>query len=407
LPSKTLSAIFAMAMTMTMEDPSTRDQLRAFQLAVSHTCQHFLNVASQSPKLWSVTQISATSDLDWLYLCLERSQTCALNIHVKLSKDDTAIHVAHINAVFDLLIRESHRWDSLSIDCGFEHEASPLIRRLCGAHAPQLRHLSLVINNVDTLDKEIARRIRNIDHPQIFQNCSTPDLRFVRLRDAALYGFRPRLDSVVTLHLEQTTTFYLPYSTVRQMITCSLYLTHLSIHGELIDANVSPWPMRTDVVHLPNLLSLQVCGATGELYAGVMLGIDAPSLHSLTIQNILSGDLDPLWNHGDPTRYARLRELVVIHSDLTSATYRRMFETFPQITSFSTPTTPIGTSRLKNILMYRYHIGQEPYVPWPHLKYLTFARDGPMETQLAIAQDISALRLISGCPLTEIFLQVR
>ncbi|KAF4620530.1 hypothetical protein D9613_000297 [Agrocybe pediades] len=412
-PPEVWSAIFELGKKIEEEEDvdnsyNTRNSMGTFQVAVPSTCRHFRDIAMASPGLWTSIQIdefsaaaaaahASAAAADWLVKCIRRSRSRSLDIRVDFAEgsmsDIDETQVAH---ELDIIIAEAHRWRSLSVAYDIERKANPLISRLFDAPASGLQHLSIHLGGAEELDGALVRR--KVDLPQIFTN-GTPNLKFVRLRGLALYIFRPALRTVVTLHLDQTVFLPFSYENFRGILICSPVLAHLSLYGNMIDTNVSPWPERSDIIKMPALLSLRLCAIQGEMYRGVLLGIETPSLESLTLESLQDSDLDALWDLKDGGRYRRLQHLQFSEFDFSIRTYRRMFDTFPEITSFSTPTISIVKSRLLDILR-RGFPGEENYELWPNLRDLKFPYDHT-EEEFDVIKGVLETRRLRGRPIRD------
>lgn len=261
-----------------------------------------------------------------------------------------------------------------------------------------LQQLSIIVDDVEHADATIVNR--DVRLPHIFKE-GTPTLEFVRLRGLAMHLFRPQLGNVVILHLDQTTFIPVLYSTFRDILTCSPVLAHLSLYGDIISA--TQWPPGINPINLPALRSLRICGVAGEMYTGILLGIHAPRLDSLTLKDIQAHDLDLLWDLMDVTRYTNLKSLIFCDFEPSISTYTRIFESFQEIITFTSLYSSAGNSILVDLLLEDVHPGQEPHVPWPKLQILSFPFD-PYSDDDELIEDIVKVRRRCGCPLSKILL---
>ncbi|KDR75078.1 hypothetical protein GALMADRAFT_140627 [Galerina marginata CBS 339.88] len=404
IPPEILSNILELGKNMTDVDPLYLEggarPKAAFELVASHTCLLLRNIALATPRLWATVNINSRSSIEWVLECIRRSGGCWLDITIELAVEDCQLN-EDWNSMMDLVITHSLRWRSLSAGCNYEPANRPTIARICDSEAPGLQHLSVEVDDMEHADADAFNM--EVSVPQIFK-LGTPKLKFVRLRGLGIHLFRPQLDAVVTLHLDHTRFIPLSYTTFRNIITCSSLLTNLSVHGDII-GNV-PWPRQSNIIHLPKLHSLRICGEGNEIYSGLLLSIEAPLLESLTLKDLQEHDLDPLWDLMDATRYANLRRLIFSNFELSSSTYERISHTFREITSFSALYSTITESPFVVLLLKGTIQGQAgPFVPWPRLAVLTFTLDDEADDEELI-QKVVEVRKRFGSPLTKILLRV-
>ncbi|PPQ82602.1 hypothetical protein CVT25_007117 [Psilocybe cyanescens] len=399
LPPEILSIIFKLGKNMVSDDPLDEEGLpyntMAFMLAVSQTCTYFRIAALRTPSLWTSIEISGIASLGWASVCIERTGACNLDILIDFS-DGTLMHGRELECMLGLITPHSRRWCGLAIRSVYERVLNPIITRLCSHPVPRLQHLSLEVDDVEHIYRfDIDRDSK---HPQIFET-GTPHLRFVRLRGMAIHFCRPQLDRVVTLHLDHTIQVPISYSMFCGIITQSTCLEHLSICGDFIDRQ--SWPGRSNVIRLCKLHSLRLCGVGGEIYAGVLLGIETPSLKSLIIKDLQEEDLDMLWQLNDGSRYSNLTHLAFYNFDLSENTYKLLCQTFYNIVSFSVLYSSIVECPMTHLLLEGTAIGQNgrPFLPWPKLEDVAFSYDGTEEEKQLI-QRLVRSRCVQGSPLS-------
>ncbi|KAF8972990.1 hypothetical protein BDZ97DRAFT_643584 [Flammula alnicola] len=406
IPPEVLSIIFQWGKNMiddiplssTAEGDIHRDTA-PFEVIVSHTCSYFRKVALANPRLWTSIHIYAPCRLRCIIEAIARSGACGLDIRIDLTVQEPQMDDVMLGQMMDLILPQSHRWRSLSVGYSCERSNYPMITRLCDTHAPGLQHLSITVEDVDRADASIVNR--SVELPHIFKE-GTPKLEFVRLRGLAIQLFRPQLDALVTLHIDQTRSLPLLHSTFRDIVTRSPFLANLSIYGDIIDP--ADWPGQANSIYLPNLRTLRICSAAGEMYAAILLEIDAPMLESLTLKDLQEHDLDLLWNLADSTRHASIRSLIFTDFDLTSLTYEHIFQTFQGITDFSTVYS-VRESPLMGLLSEGMVEGLDGlYVPWPRLKTLAFSFDVYGDDEEVI-EVVAAVRKQGGFPLSTILLR--
>ncbi|KAF8871257.1 hypothetical protein CPB84DRAFT_1692408, partial [Gymnopilus junonius] len=405
IPVEILSAIFELSKTMANEDSLSlayEGPKMVPEIIYSQICIGLRNVALTTPRLWTSIYIdAAVSSAERIPEYIRRSGVCLLDIRVDLAAEDAYAGKSGLDSMIDLIVDNSLRWRSVSAECTCERADRPIMTHICKSTARRLQHLSLDIEDVEQADPSAVNR--EIGFPHIFKD-GAPKLKFVRLKGLAIQFFRPPFDAVVTLHLEQTSQVPLAYITFRNIITRSSVLAHLSIHGDIID-NIS-WSRFTDVIILPHLLSLRICGEGGNIYSGLLMGIKAPLLKSLTLKDVQEHDLDAMFDSTSSSQYNNLRQLVFTNFELSGSTYRRIFHTFREITSFSSVQSSIAESPLIDTLVKDTSQGQTNYSAfWPNLAVLAFSF-GDDEVDEEMIQELRNVRASHGLPLPKIRLRV-
>ncbi|KAF8813923.1 hypothetical protein BYT27DRAFT_7083509, partial [Phlegmacium glaucopus] len=370
-----------------------------FEVLVSHTCSHFRQIALATPRLWTSFYIHENCTDKSIAPYIKRSGACLVDIRVDLTVHKLQMDETRLNATLQMILPLSNRWRSLSIAYDRENVRYPLISKLCNQPAQALQHLSITVDDVDSADASIVNR--DITFPHIFKE-GTPTLEFVRLRGLAIHLFRPQLCNVVTLHLDQTTSIPVLYSTFRDIVTCSRVLANLSLYGDII--GVAQWPSGANPIHLPALRSLRICGVAGETYTGILLGIHAPELNSLTLKDVHAHDLDLLWEVMDVSRYTNLNSLIFCDFELPISTYAHIFKTFKEVITFTSLHSSAGESILVDLLLGgAVSAPTGSHVPWPKLQILSFPFDAYSDEDELI-EDIVEVRRGCGYPLSKIVL---
>ena len=369
-----------------------------FEVLVSHISSYFRQVALATPRLWTALYIHDNSPAEIIEEYIKRSGTCLVDIRVDLTVHKLQMHEKRLNATLQMILPLSFRWRSLSIAYDCENVTYPLISKLCNQPAQALRHLSITVDDVDYADASIVNR--DITFPHIFKE-GTPRLEFVRLRGLAIHLFRPQLGNVVTLHLDQTTFIPVLYSTFRDIVTCSPFLAHLSLYGDII--GTAQWPVGANLIHLPSLRSLRICGVAGEIYTGILLGIHAPRLDSLTLKDLHAHDLDLLWEAMDVSKYTSLKSLIFCDFEPPVSTYANIFKTFQEIITFTSLYSSAGESLLVDFLLDGVLPGAGSHIPWPKLQILSFPFSAYSDDESLIG-DIVELRRSYDYPLSKILL---
>lgn len=401
LPTEILSIVFEIGKNVVddLHSDTNGHHEYPFELLVSHTCSYFRQVALATPRLWTACSIHENCPDQLVAEYIARSGGCLLDIRVDLAVHKPQLDDTRLNATIPMILPLSFRWRSLSVTHDGESVRYPLFSKICNQPAMALQQLSIIVDDVEHADATIVNR--DVRLPHIFKE-GTPTLEFVRLRGLAMHLFRPQLGNVVILHLDQTTFIPVLYSTFRDILTCSPVLAHLSLYGDIISA--TQWPPGINPINLPALRSLRICGVAGEMYTGILLGIHAPRLDSLTLKDIQAHDLDLLWDLMDVTRYTNLKSLIFCDFEPSISTYTRIFESFQEIITFTSLYSSAGNSILVDLLLEDVHPGQEePHVPWPKLQILSFPFD-PYSDDDELIEDIVKVRRRCGCPLSKILL---
>ncbi|KAF8160679.1 hypothetical protein B0H34DRAFT_641772, partial [Crassisporium funariophilum] len=407
-PAEILSAIFESGKSM--EDDSFQEKGAVdgrghdvpFEILVSYTCPLFTKVALATPRLWTSINIDAHRPRASVAVYLVRSGSCWLDIRIDQAVHNIQMGDIAMNEMLDLILPHSHRWRSLSIGYGCERINHPIVMRLCDRAAPGLQHISIAVDDVDFVNVNIADG--DVTLPHIFREC-TSRLKFVRLRGLAMHFFRPPLNHVVTLHLDQTRSVPILYNTFCEMVTCSPVLAHLSIYGDIIAP--APWPREANIIRLASLRSLRICGIAGDIYAGILMGIDAPLLESLTLKDVQSHDLDALWKRDGivHSRYASIQALLFLDFDLSVLACERVFQTFQDVINFSTFHSYIRESCVVDLLLRGAIEGQAgSQVRWPKLQILSFPFDYYGDDE-EVAEVVMEARKACGYPLAKIMLR--
>ncbi|KAF9484429.1 hypothetical protein BDN70DRAFT_872439 [Pholiota conissans] len=405
-----LSIIFENAKNMTDVIPLTygtnvgRNQTVAFEVVATKICSYFRDIALATPRLWTSIHVHGASRSDNIVEMLARSCDCWLDIRIDLAVQNLQMEATRLDSIIEKLLLHSLRWRTLCIGYRYERRDHPVVLLLCTASAPGLQHLSITVDDVADADRSLINQ--TVSLPHIFKD-GTPKLGFIRLRGFAIQLFRPPLTTVVTLHLDHTRDIPIQYSTLKEMLTSSPYLAHLSMHGDILAPG--GWTSQRRVVSLPVLRSLRVCSISGEIFAGMMKCIDAPNLESLTLKKVQECDLNPLWNTLDEIKFETLKTLSLIEFDLSTSTWRHIFETFQQINTFSSLDDYAGfrdSIFIGALLEPSVHgLNGVQYVPWPKLKTLCLGLD-LYDNDQNLIKKLIAVRKELGFPISRCIFRI-
>jgi hypothetical protein len=374
LPRELVALVFChgqrMARDAEDDDYPTPSSLPKFEVTISHVSSYWRDVAINQGVLWANIHLSPRTSLAELEAYLLRSAKCLLNVRV-----DTLDGVS-MDRKLDMLTHELPRWKRFSVGRDNRGHENALFERLKGSTAPLLEHMSIYVDAQE--------------HLECMQSLTSgaKSLSFVRLGGRAMPFFLPPINSMVTLHLDQTAHLPMSYQRFFQVLTASPVLANLSIHGDIIGTAV--WPPTTgamDPIEMPALRSLRICGIGGPVYCVILLSISAPGLESIVLKDVFDHDLDQLWDSPQMTarspKFPALTSLTFFDFDFTESTYRKLFQVFPAITHF----TSYAESSPPRVLKLlgdggsgggggRGGIGsgtqRSPYPPWPNLHTITF-----------------------------------
>jgi hypothetical protein len=140
------------------------------EVLMSHVSSHFREIAIGTHTLWTSIHMSPMSSVEAL-------------------------------ATYMMILPHSGRSHELAIDTTRESSEHPTIRCFLEPGAPILERHSILVGEVDDAD---TATINN--NPQLLKG-GAPFLSFVRLRSLALPLFKPPLNMVITLHLDQSLAF--------------------------------------------------------------------------------------------------------------------------------------------------------------------------------------------------------
>ena len=396
-----LSELFEIGKKWQLEclaDEGNQDEM-PFELLVSQICSHTRRVALSTPRIWTWIDIHPSTVHERIIAYIARSASAWLDIRIDIMQNLSPADEKAFVVVLDIICPQAHRWRRLSVFRLFERRENAVVKRMWNCNSPGLRYLSLVVEDID--HENINELVSHLGTPTgVFR--STAHLRFVRLGGFALHFFRPLLDSVVILHLDETKHIPWKYKKFREILLNAPSLLHLSIYGDIVAPR--SWPQRQNDISMPFLLSLRICGVSGEVYSNILLIINAPVLESLILKRLQEHDLDALGELVDVSRFINLRSLTFWDFDVSVYTYERIMHVFQNITSFSTFHSALPDSHLVELLLDKSEITRSDELPlWPTLKTLSFPLNGD-DDEMNIAQALIISRNTNGCSIPAILL---
>jgi F-box-like len=385
LPPEILSWIFELGQAIEIGEVDGSDidgasvHVSSFEVMMSHICSHFRNVALDTHKLWRSIDITGVQSIESVTTYISRSDHCGLRVRLDFSAQAPSVDEL---VKFDVILPHSDRYNRLIIYTVNEPMDNPIVRHFRDRDAPMLEHLSISVEEVEGTTTA---------NTGVFLG-GAEKLSFVRLRGLAIPLFRPPLNAVTTLHLEQTSPLPIHFATFLQILTASPFLAHLSVYGDIVSS--LNWPGTVHPIDLPNLRSLRICGVSGMIYSGLLLGINAACLDSLVLKDAQEFDLDNFWASPSVFKFPQLHHLTFCDFEFSSHAYVDVFRAFPRITKFATsysPTTPMILSLLAQ--------PTEVDIPWPDLHTLTFLLNLYDDD---LIKDVVRNREAAGCPLVRL-----
>lgn len=352
-----------------------------FEILVTHVDSHFRKIALNTHSLWSSIHIEPGNFVSKVAAYIERSGRYKLDLRIELLHPGFD---AKIQQMISLVLPHAFRWRTLYYRSVYQVQENSVLSYIADISAPMLEGLSL---NIDEMQNSGLADAGNPTR-SVFGR-GAPSLFFVRLRGFALYSFLPPLSAVRILHLDQTKSLTLGYSTFRHILSSLAHLQHLSIYGDMVADPV--WPGAKDVIYFPELSSMRICDVCGGAYAGLLLGLDTPSLTTLALKGVQEHDLERLWSARNPPRFSKLERLIFWDCGLLERDWQQVFELFASVTALSLYSSKT-TSTLLQLLA-----GSD--LPWPHLKSLSLSIDLENSEEDIQIGEVIAARQSGGHPL--------
>ena len=387
LPPEILSWIFELGQAIDIgksrDDDSDSDDASvhtSFEVIVSHVSSHFRNVAIGTRKLWRSIDITMLQSMESMAAYIARSDGCGLHVRLDFGGQEPR---AEDLAKFRVVLAHTNRYHRLAIDIVNEATDTPIIRQFCDIGASMLEHLSIAVEEAQG---------SAVFNTGVFWG-GAEKLSFVRLRGLAMPLFRPPLNVVTTLHLDQTIPLPIHFTTFLQILTASPSLAHLSVYGDIVSSLT--WPSTVLPIDLPNLRSLRICGISGTIYSSLLLSINAAGLDSLVLKDTQEFDLENFWASPNVFKFPQLHHLTFCDFEFSSHAYADVFRAFPTIKKFTTSyssTTPTILSLLAQPV-------EGLDIPWPDLHTLSFLLNLYDDD---LIKNVVRNREAAGCPLVRL-----
>ncbi|KAI4518454.1 hypothetical protein K525DRAFT_288374 [Schizophyllum commune Loenen D] len=318
LPNELLSYIFLVGQQLSLqEEADSETQTHPFELLVCAVNCHWRQAALGTALLWH--RIDSRKAPDMIAAYLRRSHSAGLHLRLVEPIDPAALA---------LILVERTRWATASIGALLSAEEGLLCAALRTIGACPVQRLSITF---ETVDGGRTPTLGDVATPQIFLKAS-PSPVFVRLRGFALLALRPRLNGVVTLHLDLTRRLRFSYALLSSLLTSSPFLAHLSMYGY---CKPTRWPEERETIHTPALRSLRLKCMMGRTYSELLTRIEAPGLLSLALRDVQNDDLDGVWalNERQPL-FPKLETLTCIGCEFSDALYPLIMSAFPTMKEY-------------------------------------------------------------------------
>ncbi|PPR01692.1 hypothetical protein CVT24_001521 [Panaeolus cyanescens] len=244
------------------------------ELTLTHVCQHWRELATNLPDLWSNILASADTPSHITTLYIARSQERCLDLDLDL-RHDASDHLRRESALglWSLIKTTTSRWRKLNIQIG-PHDATAFSEDLREVGAPRL----------ETLQVSSASHIAGLT--KIFEGGS-PCLKSLRLVGLSLLRFTPSTDSLT--HLDLMSNCPMQFATFAKIMNRMVCLEDLTIRSRVVEG----WPThptQEDIIHLPSLAVLKISDRRWPLFIP-LLSIVAPKLHTLSLYDLVAHDL--------------------------------------------------------------------------------------------------------------------
>ncbi|KAJ7771489.1 hypothetical protein B0H16DRAFT_1881118 [Mycena metata] len=318
LPNEILAKIFEFGRDLNMPGAEY------FEVLASHVASVWREVATTTPSLWRVLEISPSRSPDKLKTYIARAKACSLELRFDFTQE---VWVPD-QFVWETVLPTVDQWRTLVISTGPDDSA--LYTTL--AHLEPLRASLLEEISIKRVDNSSVPFAAGTHHG--FPNSAhsfhagAPRLKILRLEGTYLSSNWPPLTSISTLDLHHLRRSTRPnWNRFRDLLVSSLQLSSLSIYGDVVAGK----PGSNLDIELRNLRSLRIRGTTplGNRASDLLLTLSAPNLKSLTLFDIVHTDLDPFL-HGSQL-FQSLTSLTLYWPNFLRTTWIRLFQTMPSI----------------------------------------------------------------------------
>lgn len=289
LPVELLSRVFIMGTqhdTPYPDFPTTNQA--TFEVAMSHVCRHWRDIALHTQSLWSTVHFRLQCHMERAEEYFKRGGRHLIDILVDTCAEEEYVPEYNLfrrefKPIFDLLQPQLHRWRSLSLKVR-DRECKLGARNAlssCGP-APFLEYLHLwhIENweNVERLFTQIG------PPPVVIFDRSLPRLRHISLVGVNVpWTQSPFLEGLLSvdfaLHSEDVR---IPYDVWYTMLTTSpdLHKLSLTYSGPKLPSEL--WP--TDIINLPNLRELFLTDLPPPYLCEVLRRLSMPRVQFLRLE---------------------------------------------------------------------------------------------------------------------------
>ncbi|KAF8895400.1 hypothetical protein BD779DRAFT_1608982 [Infundibulicybe gibba] len=332
------------------EDEDEDEEEKPFQILVSHVCQHWRNVAIESPGLWTKLAFHTGFSLDcartWIQrskglpldICIDctipdaefiveneygmhphdTSSPAAIQMHVDAALAGTPIQTNYysqreLNEILDLIIPHADKWRSFELAVSFYRYMYTLLSRLekCAA-APLLEVLMLY--HYETCDDYEAFAQPEFNDSFLLFHGNAP-----RLRETAFWGvhiaWEPSLELELAYHAKDVRP---SFSVFQQLLDASPNLRTLTLcllgpRGHFAQQLAQPMPGKTKSL-LAGLAHLKISGLPCSNRAAEEMFVQLGELKSVNLN--CSGAEEPRAGTGGKNVYCpRLETLTTTGID--------------------------------------------------------------------------------------------
>ncbi|KAJ6513615.1 hypothetical protein C8R47DRAFT_1091422 [Mycena vitilis] len=304
LPTETLFDVFRLAVAATLKTtrrsraPSLETELahiaNAPLLTLSRVCSRWHTIAINTPTLWSNinindvalrgrTRAALEKTLTLLSVCLQRSGAALLSVSLRC-RDGEPPHAR----IFDLLVQQSHRWETVHIGCSLRGIDTLVLR----GRLPCLKSLTFQIKpeTVDFLDivprletlAGVPAPLLNSEYFGALLRCQRPRLlaceAISRSQSQAAISLLPKLSATTRVHLtiDRDSRLFQPHWT-------------LSLHLPAVTAPISSLLCAAINQFHPHHLT----SALSQIFASITL----PNLQQMTLACGVYPQLVLEWPH--------------------------------------------------------------------------------------------------------------
>ena len=360
LPNEILAAIFEAGVSISQCQLDTLP----FQCGISGVNRHWRTVAVSTPRLWSTIlfQSGTKSNLDHLYLWIDRSVPCGLDITIVVQPQ--LMFESNMALAIDRIILHVDRWQRLTIKDTPGNMVNSVLESFHTACAPRLQHFDL----------SVPYDYDHINRP--YDNIFTGGAP--ALTSARIVGFcrvcTPPLVGLTALHFggacRASGSIQLSHDEFRDLLTASSSLADLAL--EALNLRSSP-VTSTSNVHIPSLRTLSLNFAYCEAsFVQVFTLLSTPNLETLSLAHMTAKQakvaFPTLLSETNAPKYPALHTLKLFRC----STFREysdeppdgFFSTFSSIAHLYLISTP-------NFILEPTISRQTNKIPWPNLRSVT------------------------------------